>query len=112
MLAEFEVREGQTIPFVLTYASSFQDIPQRMRSEAGFAPDRKILEKMDGAGIYKGKWAAEVERSLITLKALTYRPPGGLSRRPTTSLPERRGGALNWDYRFCWLRDATSRYWR
>ena len=107
MLAEFEVREGQTIPFVLTYASSFQDIPQRVRPKLALRQTEGFWRRWTARGIYKGKWAAEVERSLITLKALTYRPTGGIVAAPTTSLPERRGGALNWDYRFCWLRDAT-----
>lgn len=107
MSAEFEVKKGQTIPFVLTYASSFEDIPERVSPQRALQQTERYWKTWAARGIYKAKWAAEVERSLITLKALTYRPTGGIVAAPTTSLPERRGGTLNWDYRFCWLRDAT-----
>lgn len=107
MSAEFAVKKGQTIPFVLTYASSFEDIPERVRPQLALRQTETFWRKWAARGSYKGKWAAQVERSLITLKALTYRPTGGIVAAATTSLPERRGGALNWDYRFCWLRDAT-----
>ncbi|HZC43612.1 MAG TPA: glycoside hydrolase family 15 protein [Acidobacteriaceae bacterium] len=107
MLAEFEVKKGQTIPFVLTYASSFEGIPERVNPQLALRQTERYWKTWAARGLYKGKWAAEVERSLITLKALTYRPTGGIVAAPTTSLPEQRGGGLNWDYRFCWLRDAT-----
>ena len=107
MSAEFEVKKGQTIPFVLTYASSFEDIPERVNPRLALQQTQRYWKTWAARGTYKGKWAAEVERSLITLKALTYRPTGGIVAAPTTSLPEQRGGKLNWDYRFCWLRDAT-----
>ncbi len=107
MSAEFEIKKGQTIPFVLTYASSFEDRPERVDPRVALRQTERYWKTWAARGVYKGKWAAEVERSLITLKALTYRPTGGIVAAPTTSLPEQRGGALNWDYRFCWLRDAT-----
>jgi GH15 family glucan-1,4-alpha-glucosidase len=107
MSADFEVKKGQTIPFVLTYASSFEAIPERVNPKLALQQTERYWKTWAARGVYKGKWAAEVERSLITLKALTYRPTGGIVAAPTTSLPEQRGGTLNWDYRYCWLRDAT-----
>lgn len=107
MSVEFEIKKGHTIPFVLTYASSFEDTPERVNPKLALRQTEKYWKDWASRGVYKGKRAAEVERSLITLKALTYRPTGGMVAAPTTSLPEQRGGTLNWDYRFCWLRDAT-----
>jgi GH15 family glucan-1,4-alpha-glucosidase len=107
MSAEFEIKKGQTISFVLTYASSFEGIPERINPKLALQQTEKYWKKWAARERYTGKWAAAVERSLITLKALTYRPTGGMVSAPTTSLPEQRGGSLNWDYRFCWLRDAT-----
>ena len=107
MVVEFEVKRGQTIPFVLTYGSSFEKLPERVSPKTALRQTEAFWKQWAAHGTYRGKWAPEVERSLITLKALTYRPTGGIIAAPTTSLPERRGGALNWDYRFCWLRDAT-----
>jgi GH15 family glucan-1,4-alpha-glucosidase len=107
MSAQFEINKGQTIPFVLTYASSFEGIPERVNAKLALQQTERYWKKWVSRGLYKGKWAGAVERSLITLKALTYRPTGGIVASPTTSLPEQSGGSLNWDYRFCWLRDAT-----
>ena len=107
MTAEFTVKKNETVPFVLTYASSFDALPRRIDPKRAFRQTEKFWKVWTGRGIYRGRWAAEVERSMITLKALTYKPTGGIVAAPTTSLPEQRGGGLNWDYRFCWLRDAT-----
>ena len=107
MVAAFEIKQGQTIPFVLTYASSIEPVPERVDAKLALQQTKHFWSKWSVGGSYQGKWKAQVERSLITLKALTYRPTGGIIAAPTTSLPERRGGALNWDYRYCWLRDAT-----
>ncbi len=107
MLAEFEVKKGQTIPFALTYSSSVDNIPERINPRLALEQTKRFWTKWTARNTYKGKWQREVERSLITLKALTYRPTGGIIAAPTTSLPEQIGGALNWDYRYCWLRDAT-----
>ncbi|HET9088398.1 MAG TPA: glycoside hydrolase family 15 protein [Acidobacteriaceae bacterium] len=107
MLAEFEVKRGQTIPFVLTHASSFEGAPRPVNPELAFKQTERFWAKWSARNRYRGQWSAQVERSLITLKALTYRPTGGIIAAPTTSLPEKRGGNLNWDYRYCWLRDAT-----
>ncbi len=107
MVAQFEVKRGQTIPFMLTYASSIEPIPERINPKLALQQTKKFWIKWSARGSYQGKWTAQVERSLITLKALTYGPTGGIIAAPTTSLPERHGGALNWDYRYCWLRDAT-----
>lgn len=107
MVSEFVVKKGQTIPFALTYSSSVDDIPKRIDPKLALEQTKRFWVQWTSRGTYKGKWPGEVERSLITLKALTYRPTGGIIAAPTTSLPEQIGGELNWDYRYCWLRDAT-----
>jgi GH15 family glucan-1,4-alpha-glucosidase len=109
--SEFTVSKGQSVSFVLTYAPSFGDIPKAIHPEHELRLTTNFWtewsNKVITEHIYKGDHAEAVRRSLITLKALTYAPTGGLVAAPTTSLPECIGGTRNWDYRFCWLRDAT-----
>jgi GH15 family glucan-1,4-alpha-glucosidase len=106
-LGEFTVNAGETVPFTLTYAPSHLPPPtaenplDQLRATEQFWLDWAAKCKVSGP------WADAVNRSLITLKALTYARTGGIVAAPTTSLPEHIGGPRNWDYRFCWLRDAT-----
>jgi GH15 family glucan-1,4-alpha-glucosidase len=106
-VAEFEVSEGETIPFVLTYGPSHLPIPPPIDHGQALSDTETFWSEWSGRCTYDGAHRALVMRSLITLKALTYAPTGGIVAAPTTSLPEKLGGARNWDYRFCWLRDAT-----
>lgn len=107
-IADFEVGEGDTVPFVLTYGASYQLVPQPIDPEAALRDTEDYWKEWCSRSTYDGgDQRGLVMRSLITLKALTFRPTGGIVAAPTTSLPEKLGGARNWDYRFCWLRDAT-----
>jgi GH15 family glucan-1,4-alpha-glucosidase len=105
--AEFVVSEGQRLPFVLMWHPSHQPTPAMIDAEETVAHTEEWWREWSGRCTYKGPWKKEVVRSLITLKALTYAPTGGIVAAPTTSLPEHLGGVRNWDYRYCWLRDAT-----
>jgi GH15 family glucan-1,4-alpha-glucosidase len=105
--AEFEVREGETVPFVLTYGASHLPPPDAIDPEAALRNTEDFWTEWTARTEPCGIWTDAVTRSLITLKALTYAPTGGIVAAATTSLPERLGGVRNWDYRFCWLRDAT-----
>ena len=105
--ATFSVGAGETATFVLGYGSSFQPLPEALGAFAALAETEKAWGTWAAAYRPAGKYAQETLRSLITLKALTYRPTGGIVAAPTTSLPESPGGTRNWDYRYCWLRDAT-----
>jgi GH15 family glucan-1,4-alpha-glucosidase len=104
---EFAVAAGQTIPFVLTYAPSHLPLPDAVDPEAALAETAAFWAEWTGRHVSSGPFADAITRSLITLKALTYLPTGGIVAAPTTSLPEQLGGGRNWDYRYCWLRDAT-----
>ena len=107
-VAEFTVSAGERLPFVLTWFPS-----HRRRAGARSTPKQALEDTCSfwrdwvGPCTYGGRWSDAVVRSLIVLKALTYAPTGGIVAAPTTSLPEQIGGVRNWDYRYCWLRDAT-----
>jgi GH15 family glucan-1,4-alpha-glucosidase len=106
-VGDFMVSEGQTVPFVLTYGPSYRPPPKPIDPMAALRDTERFWRKWVAGCRETGQWSGIVRRSLITLKALTYRPTGGIVAAPTTSLPEQLGGARNWDYRFCWVRDAT-----
>ena len=106
-VARFKVREGERVPFVLTWFPSNEPIPDPVDAESALADTVSYWEEWAGSCAEAGKWQHDVRRSLITLKALTFAPTGGMVAAPTTSLPEALGGVRNWDYRYCWLRDAT-----
>jgi GH15 family glucan-1,4-alpha-glucosidase len=106
-VADFEVAAGETIPFVLTYGPSHLPAPAPIDPEQALRDTEDFWTEWCSHCTYEGDYRDLVMRSLLTLKALTYAPTGGIVAAPTTSLPEKLGGARNWDYRFCWLRDAT-----
>lgn len=106
-VSDFEVREGETVPFVLAYGPSHLDPPAPIDPEQALQETERFWEDWCGHCTRDGDYQELVLRSLITLKALTFAPTGGIVAAPTTSLPEKLGGSRNWDYRFCWLRDAT-----
>ena len=104
---DFAVRAGETVSFVMTYAPSHCPPPASVEPGPALADTERFWTGWSAQCRYQGEWAEAVGRSLLTLKALTYRPTGGIVAAPTTSLPEQVGGTRNWDYRYCWLRDAT-----
>jgi GH15 family glucan-1,4-alpha-glucosidase len=103
----FRVRAGEAVAFVLTYSPSDQPVPLPLSIETALASTEEFWKRWSGCCKVAGKWSEHIRRSLLTLKALSYRPTGGIIAAATTSLPELIGGPRNWDYRFCWLRDAT-----
>ncbi len=103
----FTVCKGETVSFTLTSSSSLDKAPAEPQAEKALARTQRFWRQWSGKSKYKGPYAEAVERSLITLKAMTYRPAGGIVAAVTTSLPERIGGSRNWDYRYCWLRDTA-----
>ncbi len=105
--AAFSMSAGETQTFVLTYGCSYEALPDPIDVDRALQETDHFWTDWVSRNKYQGPYSAAVERSLITLKAMTYRPSGGIVAAPTTSLPERIGGPLNWDYRYCWIRDAT-----
>jgi GH15 family glucan-1,4-alpha-glucosidase len=106
-VAEFTVGAGERVPFTFTYEASHLPPPETADPEEALKETEDFWTGWSARCNYDGEWREAVMRSLITVKALTFRPTGGIVAAPTTSLPERIGGGRNWDYRFCWLRDAT-----
>jgi GH15 family glucan-1,4-alpha-glucosidase len=106
-VGEFTVSRGETIPFVLSHSPSHLPLPEALDPTNALAETETYWREWSAKCRAAGKWTEAVKRSIITLKALTYGPTGGIIAAPTTSLPERLGGERNWDYRYCWLRDST-----
>ena len=106
-IAVFGVAAGDRHSLALNYRPSHETVQPGVDAEASLAETETAWRDWSDRCTYRGQWRAPVLRSLITLKALTYKPTGGMVAAPTTSLPEQPGGVRNWDYRYCWLRDAT-----
>jgi GH15 family glucan-1,4-alpha-glucosidase len=106
-VAHFAVAKGREETFVLNYRPSHFATRPRVHARHALKRTAAFWRRWSSRCDYRGGWQSSVLRSLVTLKALTYKPTGGLVAAPTTSLPEQRGGVRNWDYRYCWLRDAT-----
>lgn len=105
--SEFAVRAGETVSFTLTSLSSMGKVPAAQPAEAALKETQDFWKEWNEKNKYRGPYAEAVERSLMTLKGMTYRPSGGIVAAVTTSLPEKVGGTRNWDYRYCWLRDTA-----
>ena len=106
-VVNFTVHAGERKAFVLSYARSNEPLPKAIDAEAQLRATEQYWSQWSSRNQIVCPWNEAVCRSLITLKALTYEPTGGMVAAPTTSLPEQVGGPRNWDYRYCWLRDAT-----
>jgi GH15 family glucan-1,4-alpha-glucosidase len=106
-VSEFTVHAGERVPFVLTWMPSHLPRPTPIHAESALLDTEEFWTEWSGRSQVTGPYRDAVQRSLITLKALTYAPTGGIVAAATTSLPEQIGGPRNWDYRYCWLRDAT-----
>jgi GH15 family glucan-1,4-alpha-glucosidase len=106
-VGSFVIYKDETIPFVLSYCPSHRPLHVSLDPTTALHDTEKFWQEWSAKCRPAGPWSDIVLRSIITLKALTYAPTGGMVAAPTTSLPERLGGERNWDYRYCWLRDAT-----
>ncbi len=105
--AYLKVKKGDRIPLQLGWFPSHERAPAALDTDQALASTEAFWQAWAGRCTYQGRWRDAVLRSLLTLKAMTYSPTGGVVAAPTTSLPESLGGVRNWDYRFCWLRDAS-----
>jgi GH15 family glucan-1,4-alpha-glucosidase len=105
--SDFTVRAGETVSFTLTSLLSLEKVPAAQPAETALKETQDFWKRWSGRNQYRGPYADAVERSLMTLKAMTYRPSGGIVAAVTASLPEKIGGSRNWDYRYCWLRDTA-----
>ncbi|MFI4980983.1 MAG: glycoside hydrolase family 15 protein [Nevskiales bacterium] len=106
-VGDFVVAAGERVPFVLSHGLSYLPDPAAPNADTALRETAAFWTAWSARCTYNGEWREQVQRSLLTLKALTYQPTGGIVAAPTTSLPEQFGGQRNWDYRYCWLRDAT-----
>jgi GH15 family glucan-1,4-alpha-glucosidase len=106
-IAEFDVEPGEDTYFILTHCPSHLTMPAVPDPDRALHATEAFWTDWCHRGTYEGEWKPAVQRSLLTLKALTFDKTGGIVAAPTTSLPEQLGGTRNWDYRYCWLRDAT-----
>ncbi len=106
-VAEFTVRKGERMPFVMRYSRSHRPVAPVVDADIALEETEKFWAGWSGKCRVQGKYRRQIIRSLLTLKSLSYAPTGGIVAAVTTSLPEKIGGTRNWDYRYCWLRDAT-----
>jgi GH15 family glucan-1,4-alpha-glucosidase len=106
-IAEFVVSEGERVPFTLTHGASYLPPPEPVDVETALTDTEAFWREWSGRCTYAGERREAVVRSLLTLKAMAFAQTGGIVAAPTTSLPEQLGGPRNWDYRYCWVRDAT-----
>lgn len=104
---QFTVKKGERVPFVLSWQAAHLPTADPLDPISALAETERWWKEWSGRSRYRGAYKEVVDRSLIVLKAMSYAPTGGIIAAPTTSLPEEVGGVRNWDYRFCWLRDAT-----
>jgi hypothetical protein len=108
LAADWSLHAGESHYFTLQYSNSYSNkIPKPVQALSALEETARFWKRWTKRNRYRGPYRDQVERSLITLKALTYAPSGGFVAAPTASLPEKIGGIRNWDYRFCWLRDTT-----
>ena len=106
-VADFRVKKGERVPFVMSYSPSHHALAPVVDADIALEETEKFWAAWASQCRVKGKYYRQIIRSLITLKSLSYAPTGGIIAAVTTSLPEKIGGTRNWDYRYCWLRDAT-----